>query len=185
LATQYVAAGDLMHKAGRSSEALAAYQRAIDTWEQLLVDFPDVPLHHQELAQFLTQTPAVRLRNLDRATELAKQGVELAAEDAVSWYTLGLVHYAAGRWDEARVALEKCLTIQPESSASAGFLFAMTQWQLGDKSAAQKWYGQAISWSEKSGLTENTRRFRAEAEELLGMKTTPAVVAVGVDEPAN
>jgi tetratricopeptide (TPR) repeat protein len=116
---------------------------------------------------------------------LATQGVELAAEDASSWYTLGLVHYAAGRWDPARVALEKCLAIQPEGSASAGFLLAMTQWQLGDKSAAQRWYGQAISWTEKSGLTDNLQRLRGETEELLGIKTTPAVVAVGVDEPAN
>jgi tetratricopeptide (TPR) repeat protein len=183
LADQYVAAGDLLHKAGRDSEAEAAYQRAMDTWEQLLVDFPEVPLHHRELARFLTQAPAIRLRNLERATELATQGVELAADDASSWYTLGLVHYAAGRWDAARVALEKCLKIQPKGSASAGFLLAMAHWQLGDKQAAQKWYAEAASWTETSDLTENLHRLRAEAEALLADDSASSIVAAGSDEP--
>jgi serine/threonine protein kinase/predicted negative regulator of RcsB-dependent stress response len=182
LADQYVAAGDLMHKAGRGSEAEKAYQSAIDTWEQLLVDFPDVPLHHRELARLLTQTPAVRLRNLERATELAGQGVELGPHDAASWYTLGLVHYAAGRWDAARVALEKSLKIQPEGSASAGFLLAMTHWQLGDKPVAKKWYAQAVSWLETSVLTENRRGLRAEAEALLADDSASSVVAGGSDD---
>ena len=87
----------------------------------------------------------------ERATELATQGTELAADDVASWYTLGVVHYAAGRWDAARVALEKSLKIKPEGSVSRLFLLAMTQWHLGDHPAAQRSYQQAVDWMQKDG----------------------------------
>ena len=123
---------------------------------------------------------------MERATELATRGIELATDDAASWYTLGVVHYAAGRWDAARVALEKSLKIQPEGSGSRWFLLAMTQWQLGDRLAAQSSYGQAVEWMEKNGPdNKELRRLRAEAAALLGIKTTPSVVAAGQDEPAK
>ena len=54
LARQYVAAGDLMHKAGRPADAEKAYQSAIETWEQLLEAFPDVLIDHRELAQIFS-----------------------------------------------------------------------------------------------------------------------------------
>jgi eukaryotic-like serine/threonine-protein kinase len=186
LARQYVAAGDLMLKAGRPDDAEKAYQRAIKTWEQLLEAFPDVLINHRELARFLAQPPVVRFRNLERATELATQGIELAKDDVASWYTLGFVHHAAGRWDAARVALEKSLKIQPEGSVSRLFLLAMTQWQLGDRSAAQRSYHQAVDWMQKEGPdNEELRHLHAEAAELLGAEYTPSIVAAGQDESAE
>ncbi|MEX2169555.1 MAG: protein kinase [Pirellulales bacterium] len=186
LARQYVAAGDLMHQAGRLADAEQAYQRAIETWEQLVDAFPDVPLNHRELARFLAQTSVGRLRNLEQATELATRGTELAPGDAASWYTLGVVHYAAGRWDEARVSLEKSLDIQPEGGGSVLFLLAMTQFQLGDRIAAESCYGQAVEWIEKNGPNNSElRRLRAEAAELLGIKITPPIIAAGRDVPTE
>src|SRR5258707_8743109 len=116
-----------MRKTGRPADAEKEYQRAIETWEQLLEAFPDVLINHRELARFLARSPVIRLRNLERATELATKGIELAPDDVASWYTLGVVHYAAGRWDAARAALEKSLKIQPEGSVSRLFLLAMTK----------------------------------------------------------
>jgi len=186
LARQYVAAGDLMHKAGRPADAEKAYQRAIKTWEELLEAFPDVLIYHRELARFLAQAPLSRLRNLERATELATQGIELASDDVASWYTLAIVHYAAGRWDAARVALEKSLKIQPEGSVSRLFLLAMTQWQLGDRPSAQRSYQQAVDWMQKDGPDNKVlRHVHAEAAELLGVKYAPSGVAAGQDEPAE
>jgi tetratricopeptide (TPR) repeat protein len=186
LARQYVAAGDLMHKAGRPADAEKAYQRAIDTWEQLLEAFPDVLIYHRELARFLAQVPVIRLRDWERATELATQGTELAGDDVASWYTLGVVNHAAGRWGAARVALEKSLKIKPEGSVSRLFLLAMSQWQLGDRSAAQKSYQQAVDWMQKDGpANKELRHLHAEAAELLGVEYAPTIVAVGQDESAE
>ena len=110
----------------------------------------------------------------------------MATDDVASWYTLGVVHYAAGRWNAARIAVEKSLKIQPEGSVSRLFLLAMTQWQLGDRPAAQRRYQQAVDWMQKDGpANKELRHLHAEAAELLGVKYTPPVVAVDQDEPAE
>ncbi len=186
LAHQYVAAGDLMHMAARPAEAERSYQRAIQTWEQLVADYPDVALNHRELARFLVKSPVTGLRDVARATELAGRGTELAPNDAASWYTLGVVHYAADRWDAARAALERSIEIRPEGSASPWFLLAMTHWQLGDRAAAQRCQQQAVEWTEKIGRNDNDLRLlQAEASALLGITTTPSVVAEGRDVPTE
>jgi tetratricopeptide (TPR) repeat protein len=184
LAQLYVTVGRLMQKAGRRDDAEKAYQRAIETWEHLLEDYPDVAINHHELARFLAKPPATGLRNLERATKLATRGTELAPDDSASWYTLGAVQYAAGRWDEARVALEKAVKIGPEGSVSACFLLSRTQWQLGDRVAARRSYGQAVEWMEKDSPDDkDLQRLRAKAAALLGIKAAPAVAAAGQDEP--
>jgi hypothetical protein len=51
------------------------------------------------------------------------------------------------------------------------FFLAMAHWQLGDKDQARKWYGQALAWMEKNQPNDDElRRFRSEAEEVLGLK---------------
>jgi hypothetical protein len=47
----------------------------------------------------------------------------------------------------------------------------MACWRLGKKEEARKWYDQAVRWMDKN-LPNNAelRLFRAEAEELLGVK---------------
>ena len=58
------------------------------------------------------------------------------------------------------------------------FFLAMAHWQLGGKDKARKWYEKGIKWMEKNQKQleqnkqwdEELRRFRAEAEELLGVK---------------
>jgi tetratricopeptide (TPR) repeat protein len=172
-----------MNKAGRTGEAEKAYQRAIETWEQLLVDYPDVAINHHELARFLVQAPATGLCNMERATACATRATELAPDDASSWHTLGFVHYAAGRWEAARTALEQALKIRSEGSAT-GFLMAMAQFRLGDRSGAQQTYRQAIEWMEKNGQDDREfRDLRAEAAALLGEDLSVATTAQ--DEPTT
>jgi tetratricopeptide (TPR) repeat protein len=184
LARQYVAAGNLMNKAGRTSDAEKAYQRAIETWEQLQADYPDVATNHHELARFLVQCPARGLRNLERARVFATRATELAPDDSASWHTLGVVQYAAGRWDQARAALEESVKTGPEGSVSASFLLSMAQWHLGDRIAARGSYGEAVERMEKDSPNDKElQRLRAKAASLLGIKATEAVLAIGQDEP--
>lgn len=49
----------------------------------------------------------------------------------------------------------------------------MTHWQLGEKQQAREWYDKAVEWMEKNKPNdEELLRFRAEAEELLGLTET-------------
>ena len=45
----------------------------------------------------------------------------------------------------------------------------MAHWQLGEKQEARRWYDQAVTWIEQNQSTDQElRRFRTEAEELIG-----------------
>ena len=51
------------------------------------------------------------------------------------------------------------------------FFLAMAHWQLDSRDEARKWYDQAVVWMDKNqAKTEELRQFRAEAEELMGIK---------------
>ena len=57
------------------------------------------------------------------------------------------------------------------------FLFAMAHWKLGNKNEARKWYDKAVAWMDRNQPKEEEhRRFRAEAEDLMGV--------AGAAEPA-
>ena len=49
------------------------------------------------------------------------------------------------------------------------FFLGMAHWQIGDKDDARKWYDRAVNGLRKNLPTyHELRRFRAEAEELMG-----------------
>jgi len=129
---------------------------------------------NNNLAWFLATRAETRLQHPIRAVELAKKTVELAANEGMFWNTLGVAHYRAGDWKAATAALKKSdeLLKGNELSFNAFFL-AMAHWQLGHKDEARKWYNQAVGWMEKNKPQDDElRRFRAEAEELLGSNKT-------------
>ena len=50
------------------------------------------------------------------------------------------------------------------------FFLAMAHWQLDNKDKAHTWYKKAAEWTEKNQPNnKELRRFRAEAEELMGI----------------
>jgi hypothetical protein len=83
-----------------------------------------------------------------------------------------VAYYRIGDWKNASAALEKSETLAPGRFTDInGFFLAMSQWQLGEKEEARKWYDKAVAWMEKNDpKNEELRRFQAEAEELLGIK---------------
>ena len=83
-----------------------------------------------------------------------------------------MAYYRAGDWKAAIEALEKVEASSTMDGDSFDWFFlAMAHWQLGEKDEARKWYDQAVQWMEKNQpQDEELRRFRAEAEELLGIK---------------
>ena len=82
-----------------------------------------------------------------------------------------MARYRAGDWVAAIEALEKAETLAPDKYlAHNGFFLAMAHWRTGPESEARKWYDRAVQWMEKNQPRDvELRRFRAEAEELLGI----------------
>jgi hypothetical protein len=90
-----------------------------------------------------------------------------------------VAQYRARQWKEATPALTKAMELMNDRLESFNTLFlAMAHWQLGEKEKARHWYDRAVRWIEQNrhalerdrGHQEELRRFRAEAEALLGMQ---------------
>jgi len=116
------------------------------------------------------------LRDPPRAVELAKKAVDLAPNEGTNWNTLGVAQYRAGDWNDAIEALQKSEELSPDRYFSFNaFFLGLAHWQLDEKDEARKWYDQAVQWMEKNQpQDEDLKRFRAEAEELLGVKEATA-----------
>ena len=84
---------------------------------------------------------------------------------------LGEVIEWVGRWQDAVDALQKSCELRAGGDGTDWFFLAMARWQLGDKVQARTWYDRAVQWMEKNQpQNDELRRFRQEAEELLGIK---------------
>ncbi len=130
------------------------------------------------LARQLAVDAAVHLRDPVQAVALAQEAVRLAPEMGAYWNTLGLAQYRAGKWQDAVAAFDKAMK-RSEGGGGKDWLFlAMAHQKLGNKDEARKWYDQAVQWIEKPQehprpTEDETRRFLAEAREVLGMVQTP------------
>ena len=115
--------------------------------------------------------PDSKLRDPVQAVALAKKAVELGPNQGSFWNTLGVAHYRAGDWKGAIAALQKSMELRKGGTSFDWLFLAMTHWQLGEKEKARAWYDKAVEWMDKTQpKDEELRRFRAEAEELLGVK---------------
>src|SRR5262249_48237601 len=151
---------------------------------QVQVDLGDAEKQRQALADNnkawrLATHPGAKSRDPRRAVDLAQRAVELAPKQGLYWNTLGVAHYRAGNYQESIAALEQSRQLQAgELAAFDSFFLAMAHWQHGHKDEAQNWRAKAVEWVQKNqeALKKNPehddelRRFRAEAEELLGAK---------------
>jgi tetratricopeptide (TPR) repeat protein len=142
--------------------------------KQLVQDAVKRDLHTPQslsgLARQLVRTSNPDGRDAAWAVDLAKKAVDLSPETAAYWNTLGMAHYRAGHWKDARTALHKSMELRKSGDSLDWYFLAMTHWQLGDKGEARKWYDQAVAWMGKNEPeNEELRQFRAEAAELLGV----------------
>jgi tetratricopeptide (TPR) repeat protein len=144
--------------------ALAAYQKT------LAID-PEHIETLNNLAWLLVTCRDPKLRDPAKAVKLAQKTVDKNSKEGNHWNTLGVAHYRAGEWKAATQALEKSKELLGEKELSFNAIFlAMAHWRLGNKDEARKWYEQAVQWMEKNKpQDEELVRFRAEAEELLGI----------------
>jgi eukaryotic-like serine/threonine-protein kinase len=110
-----------------------------------------------------------------RALKLAKFAAERWPQKRGFRETLGLAYYRAGDWQAARVELEKAALLP--GWGRGGFFLAMTHGRLGDPEQARRSFDEAVQAQKKlesflathRDVEAEVRRFRAEAETLLGV----------------
>ncbi|MBI4600887.1 MAG: tetratricopeptide repeat protein [Planctomycetes bacterium] len=168
----------LLQRTGRFAEVIDAYRKSLAIEEELAGASPEDPRRwlslasaRNSLAWALAACPEPALRAPVQAVELARKAIGLTPEVAGIWNTLGVALYRSGDWKEAAAALEKSMELSGGGDPNDWLFLAMAHWQVGRKDEARKWFSKAVVALEKAGeVDEEMRRFRAEAEGVLGLK---------------
>lgn len=155
----------LRSAADQSEQAEAAYKKGVE----LVGNNADVL---NDFAWRFATGPEPRFRQPRWAVEVAQKALEQDPQrKKVLLNTLGVAQYRAEKWQDAIATLDQALKETNGGTSFDFFFLAMAEWQLGNKDAAQRWYAQAIEWMGKHRPeNEELRRFRAEAQELLGIE---------------
>jgi tetratricopeptide (TPR) repeat protein len=170
LVTVYRLRAQAQGRLGRFEPARADYRAALER-------APGLVWTNLDLAWLLATCPEVKLRDPQQAVALARKAVQLGPKSADCWRTLGVAQYRAGDWPAAAAALDQALQLGRGGGAAERLFLAMAHQKQGDPDRARALYEQAARWLEKSraaleqdpGQAEELRRFRAEAEEVLGL----------------
>ena len=127
------------------------------------------PALNNELAWFLATSPDPRLHNPTLAVRLAKKAVDAQPISADCRNTLGVAHFRNGD-DKAAVAeLETAASLRGGGNSFDWFFLAMAHWHMGESDKARTFLDQAVQWMDTYNPRDRElRRFRAEAESLLG-----------------
>src|SRR5262249_31808339 len=101
--------------------------------------------------------------------EIAKKAVTRTPWDWMIWNTLGIAQYRCSNWMEAVGDLEKSMRAMGDNAYNWLFL-AMAYQKLSRPKQAREWYDKSVEWMVKhKSKDDELRRFRAEAEEVLGI----------------
>jgi superkiller protein 3 len=156
---------------GRAHENLGHWDQAIADYSKAVVLAPYNETANGRLAWVLATCPDVKLRDADRAVELASKASLLWPKQGTHWLTLGAARYRVRDWKAATVALDMSMVLRNGGDSNEWFFLAMAHWQQGNKADARKWYDKGVEWMDKNQPeNKELRRFRAEAAELLGVE---------------
>jgi tetratricopeptide (TPR) repeat protein len=159
---------------GEWPKALADYDKATELGPN------DANLHNNLAWDLATHADAPG-REPGRALQWAKKAVELEPNEGAYWNTLGIASYRAGDWKAALAALEESMELRNGGDSSDWFFLAMCNEKLGGKEKARAWYDKAVAWMAKNEPHNDvSRRFRAETEDLLGLKEKKKEPQTGV-----
>jgi tetratricopeptide (TPR) repeat protein len=155
---------------GIAHAALGHYDQAFTDFSKALQLDPKNAGANNAFAWLLTNHPDPKKRDPQRAVRLARQAVELAAQNGNYWSTLGAAYYRAGAWKEAQTALETSIRLRKGANSFQWFFLAMAHHQLSHSEDARKYFDQAIEWMRTHQPDyEELRRIRAEAGALLNV----------------
>jgi tetratricopeptide (TPR) repeat protein len=155
---------------GTAYTRLHQYDKAIADLSKATEVAPKYAGAWNELAWLFATCPDPWFRDTGKAVRFAQKAVELAPAKGNYWNTLGVAHYRAGDWKLAVEALNKSMGLRKGGDSADWFFLAMSHRQLGEKEKAHKWFDRGVQWMEKNApQNEELRRFRGEAEQLLGV----------------
>ncbi|MHC4578191.1 MAG: protein kinase domain-containing protein [Planctomycetota bacterium] len=155
--------GNVLGAQGKTTEAVAAWNRSVDLGNRN-------PGLLNRVAWILATSENAEVRNAKRAVEFAETATDLAPQEGAFWNTLGAALCRAEEWPDAWRALEKSMDLTAGGSAFDWFFVAIAKHNL-DHKDARDWYDKAVAWMEKHKPDdEELKRFRAEAEEVLGIE---------------
>jgi tetratricopeptide (TPR) repeat protein len=161
----------------------------LGNWDNALHDLskglelePDAASAQNYLAWFLATCPETRLRDPQRAVQLAGKAVRAEPENGKYRTTLGAALYRIGNYKGAAAALQAAEKLLQGAAGfnlwlgRALFFQAMTQQRLGNGKEAHQTYDRSLAWLEtkRKALDEDPmlavelRRFQAEVEGMLG-----------------
>jgi tetratricopeptide (TPR) repeat protein len=167
--TIYFELANLRRDIGRYRDAVAAYRKALEF-------APKDSGANNNLVWLLALGAVPSINDPAELVRLARTATETNPQQEQCWVTLGLAHFRAGDWAAAKAALEKPSKLSPSDDGMRNNILAMTEWKLGNKTAARTAYDRAVELlgqpKPKPGVIDD-RRLQAEAARLLGV-TDPA-----------
>jgi serine/threonine protein kinase/WD40 repeat protein len=153
-------------------------RRAIEHHRRALQAKPDDPSACNSLAWAYLTAPEP-LRDVKTGLALAQKAIRHEPNNPVFGNTLGLAYYRLGRYPEAVAVLRRNLSGQQDWALAYDLYFlAMCYQRLGEPERARDYFACAVRWSQaQKGLApqllDELSNFRAEAEAVLGIATTP------------
>ena len=155
---------------------LQQIDKAIADYRQVIRLEPNSTAAHENLAWHLATAADAILRDGPQAVIHGNRAIELNPT-ANNWNNLGVAQYRAGNWEKAVECLKKADSMIEGGDRDHRFFLVMAHWQLGNREQSRHYYSQAIAGLppdlEKRTDTraDELRRFRAEAEALMGLKS--------------
>jgi serine/threonine protein kinase/tetratricopeptide (TPR) repeat protein len=163
---------------GHAYRKLGLWQKAAADYTEAVALSSNAPQWKADLAWILATCPDSTVRNILRATELAKQAVDKPPSPFTYWLALGAAQYRSQDWQGAVESLTKAINLPLGKEARGYFFLAMAHQKLGHNDEARRHYDAAMQWLAKyrqalaqdAPSLEELQRFKTEAEEILELK---------------
>jgi tetratricopeptide (TPR) repeat protein len=157
---------DQLYQARRHGRILERYQQSVEEQEEQVRSGKErdsaqrlLAYRLNSLAWFLAHCADARLRDTKLAIKHARRATELHPDLADYWYTLAMVQYRNGDWEESLASLEKVKAREVEVDGSDLFLSALNLHHLKRRDEARAALREGIEWM-------NERKRQAEGDAL-------------------
>ena len=160
----------LHYNRGAAFAALGQVKEALSDQERAAELGYSNPAFFNQMAWVRATSEDADVRDPDKAVQFARKAVALARDHAPFQTTLGVALYRAGEWHKALSAFRDSMNLTKKEGACEAYFIAMSAAQLKKNAAALKWYEKGVALHGAESSNEELNRFRAEAEQVLGIK---------------